>query len=100
MPTIFSKCIDCCYKESESIDHYCNIPYKRDYDKMEILKSYGLPTEIAIKIIEMTYTYYYCYYCDNMLCRNHKNIVLYYGNTWPYITCYKCCREMTLNKKK
>jgi|APSaa5957512535_1039671.scaffolds.fasta_scaffold338556_2 hypothetical protein len=42
MPTIFSKCVQHNY-----------IPMEHNYLPMELLKEYGLSTEIAIKIIEM-----------------------------------------------
>ena len=88
MPTVFSKCCGCCYLESEALD--INNYYKWDYDRMEALKDCGLPTEIAIKIVEMTKSYIECDYCDNILCYAHKDLSLRYGDSWPYVKCNEC----------
>ena len=87
MPTLFSKCQECIYLPMK---HDCNKYYKRDYEKMEILIVYGLPTELAIKIIEMTYSYHMCDYCTDILCTLHKNLSLRYREAWPYIQCGQC----------
>lgn len=102
MPTEFSKCKECFHLKSESLnndvnkynkweDNDVNKYYKWHYDKMEALKDCGFPTEIAIKIVEMTNTYTECDYCDKILCTVHKDQGLRYGNSWPYIKCNACC---------
>jgi hypothetical protein len=91
MPTIFSKCEECLYHNYLPMEHTHNKSYKRDYDKMELLKEYGLSTEIAIKIIEMTYSYHNCDYCTNSLCTKHKERGIWHGGSWPYIKCEQCC---------
>ena len=90
MPNVFSKCQECIYHTDLPMEHYDNKNYKGDYEKMELLKVYGLPTEVAIKIIKMTYSYHMCDYCTNSLCTLHKNLSLRYGVTWPYVQCHKC----------
>ena len=90
MPTIFSKCSECNYIDLFPIEHNLNKYYKLDVDKMEILKKYGLPTEIAIKIVKYTYTYHNCDYCNySILCDTHKNRALVYGG--GLIKCDQCC---------
>jgi hypothetical protein len=91
MPTLFSKCKECIHLKFSPLDHHYNIPFKQDYDKMELLKEYGLPAEIAIKIIGMTYSYHNCDYCNNILCTKHKERGLWHGGSWPYIKCDQCC---------
>ena len=90
MPTIFSKCDECFHHNYIPMEHNYNKSYKRDYEQMELLKEYGLSTEIAIKIIEMTYSYHNCDYCNNILCTTHKNRALRLKDSWPYIKCDKC----------
>ena len=67
MPTLFSKCIEC--KKSQP-----------DYEKMELLKEAGLPTELAIHIIRLTYSYVKCpeARCAHVLCNKHAS---QYGST-------------------
>jgi len=86
MPTIFSKCYECNHHSYLPPEHNDN----ENLEKMEILKEYGFPTEIAIKIIEMTHTYHKCDYCPNILCNIHKSHALRYGGAWPYIKCDQC----------
>lgn len=88
MPTEFSKCCECFYLESDTLDSYNY--YKWDYDRMEALKHCGFPTEIAIKIVEMTKTYTECDYCANILCYRHRDLSLHFGNNCPYIQCREC----------
>ena len=38
------------------------------------MKKKGLPTEIAIKIIQLTYSCVKCINCDKVLCESHKYI--------------------------
>ena len=90
MPTIFSKCQECNYHNYLPLEHNYNKIYKKNLEKMELLKEYGFPTEVAIKIIEMTHTYHICDYCSNILCNIHKTRALRRGDVWPYIKCDQC----------
>lgn len=91
MPTEFSNCHECFHLERSDLNSYFNKPYKHDYDKMMALKECGFPTEIAIKIVQMTYSYYECDFCDTILCTVHRDRGVRNGQSWPYIKCDTCC---------
>lgn len=90
----FSKCKECIYHDDLPIEHEFNRRYKRALDRVEALKDSGFPTEIAIKIVEMTYSYFYCDFCDdNVLCRYHKDKCLYYCKYDLNIICEECYKD-------
>ena len=99
MPNLFSKCQECLYHNCLSMEHGYNKKYKRDYDKMELLKEYGLPTTVAIKIVELTYTYHKCDYCTDILCTLHKDMSLRYKEAWPYVQCDKCYEKPPIRSR-
>lgn len=70
MSTLFNKCEVCLGASPQTPP----TSYSDDQDKMEILKKKGLPTEIAIKIIQLTYSCVKCINCDKVLCESHKYI--------------------------
>lgn len=90
----FSKCKECIYHDDLPIDHEFNTRYKRDLDKVEALKDSGFPTEVAIKIVEMTYSYFDCDFClDNVICKYHKDKMLFYGKYDFNIICEECYKD-------
>jgi hypothetical protein len=75
------------------LNHYHKL-IKEDYEKIEILKFF-LPTEIAVKIVKMTFTYFTCCYCKKLVCRNHVAVdyeKYNISNKEPIILCSQCVR--------
>lgn len=64
MTTLFSKCIECHKSQT-------------DYEKMELLKEAGLPTELAIHIVRLTYSYVKCSQssCPHVLCSQYGSTI-------------------------
>lgn len=73
MLTELSKCIDCNFLTVSPKSNSYNKSLKENYEKLEILKIF-LPTELAIKIVKMTYTYFKCCYCKLLVCKEHAGI--------------------------
>ena len=71
-----------------------NNKQKEYLEKLEILKIF-LPTELAIKIIKLSYTYFNCCYCKHLFCREHTAIDYeHYGivDTKSIILCSTCIK--------
>lgn len=90
-----SNCKECTYRDDLPIEHEFNARYKRDLGKLEALIDSGLPTDISIKIVKMTYSYFDCDFCDdNVLCRYHKDKCLYYCKYDLNIICEECYKDL------
>lgn len=90
----FSKCKECVFFPDKSLGDKSNRNYKIDLDKVEALYESGFPKKIAIKIVEMTYSYFDCDFCDdNVICKYHKDKMLYYGKYSLYIICEECYED-------
>jgi hypothetical protein len=90
MPTAFSTCIECVHYTCFDISHKCNSKYRSDLEKQDILMEYGLPKEIAQKIIYMNQSFRLCTFCKySKLCDIHG---YYYGvdDDIPQVICGTC----------
>ena len=87
----FSKCKECVFFPDKPLGDKSNTRYKTDLDRVEALKYSGFPTEVAIKIVEMTYIYFDCDFCDNVVCKYHRDKMFYYGRYGGHIVCSDGC---------
>jgi len=94
MPTEFSKCIDCHWNTQLPITHLFNKGQKEEYEKLEVLKEI-FPTEIAVKILKMSYIYFNCCYCKSFVCKEHSKLEYeQYGilPPVPIVLCGNCVK--------
>ena len=94
MYTAFSKYIDRNSYIFLPHNYFYNKVPKDEHDKLEILK-YFLPTELALKIVKMSYTYFNCCYCKKLVCKEYTAIdYKQYGltDTEPVVLCSPCMK--------